>query len=98
MSNLLDRIRATEPSQAGADASVNAATLALCADFARRDGRPEDAAVLDTEAGEMRQAIDHLASAIILEGKSEKAIADKDVEKSEELLYESDFELNSMED
>jgi hypothetical protein len=49
-----------------------------------------------------RTEVDHIAAAVILTGKSEGArskenVTIEDVEKANELLYESDYEMNSIE-
>jgi hypothetical protein len=44
---------------------------------------------------DFRISVDHIATAIILTGK---AYAEKDIEKSAELINESEFELNQEEE
>jgi hypothetical protein len=43
---------------------------------------------------DFRTSVDHIATAIILTGR---AYAEKDIEKSAELINESEFELNQEE-
>jgi hypothetical protein len=78
-------------------------TLQAAALFARRDGRPEDAAVIEGEiSAPDHTAMDHLAAGVILMGRSMGALAKNDItindiEKAAELDYEAAFEMDSIE-
>jgi hypothetical protein len=101
--SLLDAMNNVELAQAVSDLVVTGSDRILLdeqARFARRDGRPGDAAIIRGEID--RTAMDHLAAGIVLEGKSEGALSEKtftynDIEKAEELHHEASFELNSIE-
>jgi hypothetical protein len=64
------------------------------------DQRDIDRLILGTTARhfDLKSEVDHLATAIIIEGRSEKAFAENDIEKAEELHNEAGFELDSIED